>query len=386
MPDSSDSESGHGFESVLRRALNSGLTTVEISDFSRRLRVRPVFTAHPTEAARRSILDKLQALEEELVKRGMRDASKRDASRSTHRIAELIEGIVQTDELHQERPAPIDEARNVIYYREQLAEGVAGSVIATLDVAFEEAGVEPDRESSPLAFGTWVGGDRDGNPNITARVTREVLGLQNERALRIYRDEVAGLARELSQSTRITGITQELADSLEAERVAQPSVHGEFSRLNAEEPYRLKCAYVYERIVSALAAARTWEEPGSPVYASGAELAADLENMSRSLRTNRGRYVADGRLQRLIRNVRTFGMTLASMDIRQDSSVTLDAVGELIDRAGSSGTRFADCSLDERVERLTSELAGSRSSGLFDVEPSGSTREVLGVLRLVLEA
>ena len=108
------------------------------------------------------------------------------------------------------------------------------TTIAALAGALEEAGVEPARLSSPLVFGTWVGGDRDGNPNITTQVTREVLGLQNERALRIYRDEVAGLARELSQSTRITDITRELAESLESERVAQPSVHGEFSRLNAE--------------------------------------------------------------------------------------------------------------------------------------------------------
>ena len=381
-----DSEDGHGFESVLRRALDSGLTPAEISDFAGRLRVRPVFTAHPTEAARRSILDKLQALEEELINRRQPDASKRDVGRSARRVAELIEGIVQTDELHQERPAPIDEARNVIYYLERLADGIAGSVIAALDDALEDAGVETDRRSSPLAFGTWVGGDRDGNPNITAQVTREVLGLQNERALRIYRDEVAGLARELSQSTRITEITQELAESLEAERVAQPSVHGEFSRLNAEEPYRLKCAFIYGRIVNGLGVARTWDEPDGPVYASGAELTDDLEIMSRSLRSYRGSHVADGRLQRLIRNVRTFAMTLASMDIRQDSSVTDEAVGELIDRADGSGTRFADLSLDERVARLTRELAGPGSSALFAVEQSESTREVLDVLRLVREA
>ncbi|MCH7734187.1 MAG: phosphoenolpyruvate carboxylase [Chloroflexi bacterium] len=381
-----DSEDGHGFESVLRRALDSGLTPAEISDFARRLRVRPVFTAHPTEAARRSILDKLQALEEELIIRRRPDPSKRDISRSTRRVAELIEGIVQTDELHQERPVPIDEARNVIYYLERLADGIAGSVIGALDDALDEVGVKPDRRSSPLAFGTWVGGDRDGNPNITSQVTREVLGLQNERALRIYRDEVAGLARELSQSTRIAEITQELDESLESERVAQPSVHGEFSRLNAEEPYRLKCAYVYQRIVNGLAVARTWEEPDGPVYTSGTELAADLEIMSRSLRANRGSHVADGRLERLIRNVGTFGMTLASMDIRQDSSVTLDAIGELIDGTDGSGSRFADLPLDERVERLASELAGPGTSGLFATEVTDSTREVLDVLRLVREA
>ena len=382
-----DSDDGHGFESVLHRALDSGLTPTDISDFAGRLRVRPVFTAHPTEAARRTILDKLQSVHEELIARHRRpDVSKRGINRSTRRVAELIEGIVQTDELRQERPLPIDEARNVIYYLEGLADGTAGSVLAALHEALEETGVAPDRRSSPLAFGTWVGGDRDGNPNITARVTREILGLQNERALRIYRDEIAGLARELSQSSRITEITPELAGSLESERIAQPSVHGEFSRLNAEEPYRLKCAYVYGRILNALAVARTWEKPGGPVYASGAELEADLEIMSRSLRANRGRQAAGGRLQRLIRNVQTFGLALASMDIRQDSTVTLEAAGELIDRADGSGSRFMDLPLDERVERLTSKLTGPGTPRIAVGEQSESTREVLEVLRLVREA
>lgn len=376
----------HDLAAVFGRALTSGVTGNELSEFVARLAVRPVFTAHPTEAARRSILDKLNAIDRELFAYSKADASDRERRRTRARVAEMIEAIVQTDELHQERPVPTDEARNVIYYLERLARGVTVDVTHEISEALKEVGVDSIGDAVPLRFGTWVGGDRDGNPNVTSDLTREILGLQNERALRIYRDEVATLARELSQSTQITDISDELAKALEREREAQPSVHGEFSRLNAEEPYRLMCAYIYERILNGLGVARGWQTAGKPVYRSGQDLIADLTIMQRSLMGNRGQNAAQGRLHRLITTARIFGLTLAEMDIRQDAGVTMAAVGELIDAVDSSDIPFVDRPLNERVERLALELSERRTLGTPSLTPSEETEEVLATMRLVREA
>ncbi|NQW18808.1 MAG: phosphoenolpyruvate carboxylase [Chloroflexi bacterium] len=376
----------HELASVFGRALASGLTGEELSDFVKRLAIRPVFTAHPTEAARRSILDKVQSIDRELDAYSRPDASDRDRRRTRVRMAEMIEAIVQTDELHQERPLPTDEARNIVYYLERLARGVAVGVSHEIFEALDEVGIESAADIAPLRFGTWVGGDRDGNPNVTSDLTREILGFQNERALRIYRDEVATVARELSQSIQITDISDELTAALERERELQPSVHGEFSRLNAEEPYRLMCAFIYERIINGLRVARDWERTGKPAYGSGRDLIDDLSIMQRSLMDNSGKNAAHGRLQRLISTVRTFGLTLAEMDIRQDSGVTMAAVGELIDAVDSSSIPFVDRPLDERIERLALELSERRTLGSPSLTPSPETEEVLATLRLVREA
>src|SRR5690606_4987131 len=136
------------------------------------------------------------------------------------RMAELVEALVQTDELRVGRPEPLDEARNVTYYLEQLFNGtLAGAVEEFRDVLLEAGVPEEDLQvRSPIRLGNWVGGDRDGNPGVTAKVTRDVLGLHNERVLRLMRDELRELAFELSQSSRIVTISDELRQSLERER------------------------------------------------------------------------------------------------------------------------------------------------------------------------
>ena len=317
-------------DSVVERAVAAGVTVEDLEKYARRLRLSPTFTAHPTEAARRSILDKLVAMEGELA-RGRRGSDRVRKLRG-ERIAGLIEAILQTDELRQDRPGPLDEARNAIYYLERLFGGLASASADRLYDALETHGVVLAEPRSPLRFRTWVGGDRDGNPYVTSALTREVLGLQAERGLRALRDSVRLLARELSQSSLIVEVSAELLDRLEHSREAMPAAWQEYGRINRDEPYRLQCAYIFERIRPAIAVARSWAPAGAQAYTSPGALRDDLLIMYRSLMANRGRKVAKGRLEKLIRDVETFGLTLAAMDIRQDSEVTSAAVGELVDR------------------------------------------------------
>src|SRR5688572_20599745 len=274
---------------VLARARSAGVTPDDLRRFYDTLDIRPVFTAHPTEAQRRSILFKLQALDEALAKwrhldtvpSGSPSPSGPPSPKSgrglgggvsRRRIAELIEGIVQTDELRLEKPEPLDESRNVIYYVEQMFNDTVTNAVEALFDALTAAGMPGDPGlSSPIRFGTWVGGDRDGNPNVTSKVTRATLGLQNERALRLLSDEVREVAQELSQSTKIADISEELAASLGSERDLMPEVWEEYHRLNAEEPYRLKCAFIYQRLQNSLAVARSWDPPSGPVYTGSSQ-------------------------------------------------------------------------------------------------------------------
>ena len=384
--DATTRQAGQDIGSVVQRAVEAGVTRQELSSFASRLDIRPVFTAHPTEAARRSILSKLQAMEEQLVTWNSGQATERDSRRARRRMAELVEGIVQTDELRVGRPGPLDEARNVVYYIEQLFGGLLADATENLGDALRDAGIDYDPSFGPFRFGTWVGGDRDGNPNVTPEVTREVIRLNNLRALRLLRDAVRKVASELSQSTNIVEVSGELLESMKRDRAEMPQVYDRYQKLNADEPYRLKCGYIFERIENGLARALDWEEASDRVYTDPGQLLDDLTMMKRSLIANGGNHVAYGSLQRLITNVQTFGLTLASMDIREDSSVTNNAVGELIDAVDEPAVPFAELDAPSRASRLFDELDSRRTLGTPSHTASAETAQVLDLMQLIRDA
>jgi phosphoenolpyruvate carboxylase len=370
-------------EEALGAHLDHGGASGGWCSFLSRLHIRPVFTAHPTEVARQSILGKLQAMEAVLNGWHAGEADDKDESKLRQRMAELVEGIIQTDELRVEAPQPLDEARNVAFYLEKLWRETLADVVTEFVVRI--SGDQECDAGSPIRFGTWVGGDRDGNPNITAEVTRLVLGAQHERALRLLREEVWELSAELSQSIRIVGISDEMQASLQSDRLEMPLVWQQAQRLNSEEPYRLKCAFILERIDNAVAAARAWSEPAGPVYRCTADLLSDLRTMHESLRANGGGRIARGRLHRLMTNVATFGLSLAQMDIREHSVVTNEAAGELMRLAGldSAGDHISSTA---RTMALAIELKDKRPLLAAAARPSRLAREVLETMRVVRDA
>ncbi|MDQ1416871.1 MAG: phosphoenolpyruvate carboxylase [Acidimicrobiaceae bacterium] len=324
------------------------------------LELRPVFTAHPTEAARRSILMKLRRVAELLGDRSY-PATAEDISTADRRLAEVIDAMWQTDELRLDKPEPRDEADSVIYYLIDLFRNVVPDLLEDLDRELARLGMAMAPDARPLRFGTWVAGDRDGNPYVTAAVTLSVLAMQREQAVSLLVPLVEELSWQLSTSTRLAPASEELLASLEADRRHFPEVYERFARLNADEPYRLKCFYIRERLheTRRRAIAVSPHQPGRD-YQERAELLGDLQLMDTSLRENRGELLADGAMRRVIRLAATIGLDLATMDVREHSARHHAVLADLFDRVGDLPVLYGSLEPDERTEVLLGELASRR--------------------------
>uniref|UniRef100_UPI00404AF027 phosphoenolpyruvate carboxylase n=1 Tax=Candidatus Planktophila sp. TaxID=2175601 RepID=UPI00404AF027 len=311
------------------------------------LNVRPVFTAHPTEAARRSILGKLGEI-----------ASLLDTPKSVtqeERLAETVDLLWQTDELRLDRPEPLDEAINALYYLDDLSANTVPEVLNDFARELKRLKIDLPVTARPLTFGTWIGGDRDGNPNITPEITEEAVVLQVSHAIRTTMAAMNRLRQMLSVSTRIAGATPELSASVEKDLKNIPEFEPRFLRLNVQEPYRLKATAIVHRLAFTRSrhAVRGPHVPGRD-YKNTAELLADLTLMRDSLFAHRGELLATGLLERTIRTVAAFGLTHATLDIREHSDAHHNVLQQLI-----SGN-YKELSHDEKFPVLIEHLASDK--------------------------
>jgi phosphoenolpyruvate carboxylase len=346
-------EEGGWLEQAVGRIADSGVDPSEVAEILRHVGLCPVFTAHPTEVARRSTIDKLRRVAALL--------EEPEGPRRTRRLEEAVELLWLTDEIRIEPPEPTDEARNIVYYLEGLSGGALPDVLEELRERLAGIGVVLPAEARPLRFGSWVGGDRDGNPHVTPATTREVLTLQAVHGIRLLRRLVDALRRDLSVSTRIGGVSEELSERLELALPRLPELEPRYRRLNAEEPYRLFLTCIHVRL--GLTEARL--EAGVPHvhgrdYADDGELLDDLLLLHRSVLEHQGPVVAGGELERLVRPVAASGPTLAALDVREHAAKHHHAVGQLLDRLGELGTPYAELDRGTRAKVLGAELAGRR--------------------------
>jgi len=245
-----------------------------------------------------------------------------DSPTKSERLAETIDLLWQTDELRLGRPEPLDEAVNSIYYLDELLQDTVPEVLASFANEVKRLGVELSPNAKPLSFGTWIGGDRDGNPNITAAVTKSAILLQNSHFTRAINRHLDELRQSLSISTKLAGVTKELEKSLAEDLEKLPEIEARYRRINVEEPYRLKATAIGHKLL--LTQAR--HASGLPHfsgrdYKNTAELLQDFEIMHASLLANNGELIANGLLNRIYRTISAFGLTHATMDIREHSGV-----------------------------------------------------------------
>ena len=349
-------ERGGPLRRVAEAVASSDVTQDAVVALSADLSVRPVFTAHPTEAARRSVLTKLRRMADVLL-----DDSLDDDVR-LRRVAEVVDLLWQTDEIRIQQPHVIDEARNALYYVDDLTRGPLEAVLDDLASAFRTMGAELPPESRPVTFGSWIGGDRDGNPFVTPEITLDVLRFQREHGIADLLPQLTHLIEDLSISERITQTSDALRDSIAVDLAALPDFEQRYLRINAEEPVRLKLTIIRKRLELTLEHLRTSRrhEPGRD-YETTAELVDDLLLVrDELLSAGGGQLAATGILDRSIRLVAAIGLPLATLDVREHSGKYQHAVGQLFDRLGVIGRPWADLTREERREALITELESKR--------------------------
>ena len=361
-----------GIEDCLVTLVHAGISPDETVALINRTILKPVFTAHPTEATRRTILEKLTEIATATASRSNPRISASDRSRIDRRVAELLEAIWQTDEIRGERPDPIDEARFVRHYLETTVREAIPGLLDDIAAAVRSIGGEPEADHSAIRFGSWVGGDRDGNPNVTPAMTRTVLDQQRTAALEILIAEVNRLAAELSISTDVAGASDALSDFIDRHGGGHPDF---LSNTRDQEPYRQALIIIRTRLMAT-------RDARSRAYTCPKELLADLALLDASLRENRALRIARGRLARIRGLVATIGFHLAALDIREHTDRHHQAVAIL---TRCLDVDYSNLDRTDRARFLVGELSGSRPVAPPGDHSRNQTLELFRVLRDLLD-
>ncbi len=297
----------------------SGVDEVEVQAAGERLRVELVLTAHPTEATRRTVLEAHRRIAALLTR--LDDATPRsERKRLEDGLAEEITLLWQTDEIRSKRPRVVDEIRQGLWFFEQSFWNAVPELERALTARLTGAG-------EALRFGSWIGGDLDGNPNVGPETVADALERARQLARELYRAELRDLGAAWGMSTTVIGEVREVGD--------------------ADEPFRAILV-------------RIWERLGADEYLDGAELVADLDALDALLRAHRGERVADGRLADLRARARTFGLHLAKLDIRLHSSAVRDPddrVRETLAAAATAQARHGVGAVDRLIVSMTRSAA-----------------------------
>lgn len=317
----------------------------ELQELVSRLRVRPVFTAHPTEAARRSVLLKLRQIADQL--------GEPDIAAADDRIGALIDLLWQTDELRVERPQVLDEARNAIYYLDELTRGQLARVLAHTRRELASLGVELDPAQPPLRFGSWVGGDRDGNPYVTPEVTLDVLWLHRRHASYDFVPMLERLAEDLSISQRLVQPSEELRASVADDVAELPGLDPRVVRVYNAEPYRVKLSAIRHRVERS-ASPRT----NDPAWGQQ-QLIEDIRLIDDSLREHSGTRAAGTYVADVEGVAGALGLTLAALDVREHSSRHHDVLATLFAQA-EPDVAYGELDDEARFAVLRAELGSRR--------------------------
>jgi phosphoenolpyruvate carboxylase len=380
---------GETIAAAVRRLKRDGLGPVEIQPLVSRLLVMPVFTAHPTEAKRRTILTKLRRIADALHALDFASPTPDEAEAALDLVREEVVSLWQTEETRAHRPGVMDEVINGLYYFESTLFDLAPLVRRRLSAALS-------REYPGFAFtvpqfmrfGSWIGGDRDGNPFVTARVTEETLREHKALAVRLYQRAIDAM-RGLLSTAESLGVTDALRASLERDRASFPDEARRAAERYPRQIYRQKMAFVYRRLSATLEAnARAWRadfRPRPGVYEEPSTFTADLALMQESLRAHGGHRLADGRLGTLREQAELFGFHLASLDLRQHADRHTGALEELFGRYGL-GTGYASWPEEQKAALLTREIHSRRPLSPAELDFSPETSETLATFRVARRA
>ena len=308
--------------------------------------IQPTFTAHPTEAHRKTVKAKLRSIAtdlEALDERRLTDKERRQVERDVE--AEVL-GLWQTPQVRERQPEPEDEARNVQWYLLNTIFEIVPEVYDELEDALDEE-LDADLDLPKLLeFRSWAGSDRDGNPYVTPEVTEATLEHQRRTVIERYREQLAEMSSVLSQDGERIAVGEEITGTIDAVDDQIPEAREEANKRYPDEPYRQKLMVMREKLD------RVGDiRPGG--YASAAEFHDELATIAESLRENGCEVIAEAHVEKLMRQVETFGLTLASLDLRDHQENHTTAVAEAFAREGMNYVAMDE---KERVEVLTDAI------------------------------
>ena len=367
---------------TLAHAHEAGLSDADLREFFATALVGPVLTAHPTEVRRKSTIDREMEIAELLDRRERVQFTSDETEASDEQLRREVLTLWQTNLLRRTKLTVLDEVANGLsFYDYTFLREVPRLHCALEDRLNEGAAGEPSELASFLRMGSWIGGDRDGNPFVTAEVMRGTLRMQSSRVLRFYLEELHALGAELSIAAHLADVSEELRAL--AGRSPDISPH------RSGEPYRLAVSGIYARL-TATALKLGVETTRPPVgesapYGGVKEFKADLDVLDRSLIANNSRVIARGRLRLLRRAVDCFGFHLASLDMRQNSAVHERTVAELLD-AATPGMSYLALGEEARIALLVNELRNARPLTSAFVKYSDETLGELAVFHEAADA
>jgi phosphoenolpyruvate carboxylase len=362
------------FEELSARGVTAGEAAAEVNA----LRIQPVFTAHPTEATRRTIQEKEYDIVLRLVERLNPELTPGEEELAVQRIRAAIASSWQTRLAPHARPTVADELDNILFFLTDILYRVTPVFYEALQAAYEKHfGAAPENllRGLILRFGSWVGGDMDGNPNVTSGTILETLARQRTVIIRRYLPEVRRLGRYLSQSVHEVGVEAAVLERVERYRAMMPATGRAIPERHQDMPYRCLLEFVARRLEATAA-----EE--EEAYAAAGDFAADIECIRGSLARNRGRHAGLFGVERLLRRVHTFGFHLVTLDVRQDALLHRRVMGELLgceDWAERDPQRRGDV-----LAHLISE--GGLPAVSADTRLSAEAAETLEVFRAVAAA
>ena len=379
---------GETVAQAVHRLREEGLSADDVRRLLERLYVMPVFTAHPTEAKRRSVLVKLKAIAEALHDLDVHDLLPDEEAELVRLIREHIVALWQTDETRDRPPTVMDEVRNGLYYFETTLFDLIPQIYEEVEKALRACYPGEAFHVPPfLRFGSWMGGDRDGNPFVTAEITEQTLREHKALVLQLYAQEVEALHGLLSMARTRVGFSGALLASIEADAALFPEARDEILRRFRLEPYRQKLAFVHHRLMATYHAnEQLWENDHLPpqAYPDAGAFLDDLRLIQESLLQNRGRALAEGQLARLIRRVEVFGFHLATLDIRQHSERHTRAVAEIFARYHLAD-EYASLPEADKVALLVEEIKSPRPL-TAQLDFSEATNETVALFRLIRRA
>ncbi len=357
-----------GLHAVLSDLRDAGVGLADLQDLLSRTRIEPVFTAHPTEAIRRALLLKEHMVVDRLIADIDHAHTPPERAADDARIRQALTTSWQTNESPQQKPSVADEVEHIGFY-------LSGVLYRVLPVFYEDfadavEAVYGERIVLPpvLRFGTWVGGDMDGNPNVGAGTMRDALAAQRTQALARYQADLRALGDILTQSNNRAGVDAAIQSRADAHRKLLPegAIRGR-PRL-ADMPYR--------QLLWAMRARLLATDAGTAgCYPDAASFIEDLDLIDASLARNRGDHAGRFALQRVLWRARSFGFHMAALDLRQDSAVHDEALGAL-----DGGIDWMALSLEARIDRLHALIGGERPQ-VPDAAAAMSTLEVFRAVR-----